>query len=92
MLDFGTIVPTALMTTHMKGLQQSEGKTEIEMLHCHRKWNYRANSEESVAAWPQKQRRQKTNKDDRNKTGGHLGLCIKFILMFTLALVVCTHV
>jgi hypothetical protein len=57
------------MTTHIKGLQQNEGKTEIEMPHCNRKWNYQAYSEESVAACAQKQRRQKTNKDDRNKTG-----------------------
>jgi hypothetical protein len=48
------------MTTHFKGLQQNEGKTEIE------NWNYRAYSKELVAACAQKQRRQKTNKDDRN--------------------------
>ena len=68
MVDFGTIVPTSLMTTHVKGLHQNEEKTEIEMSHCDRKWNYQAHSEESVAACAQKQRRQKTSKDDRNKT------------------------
>ena len=36
------------------------------MSHCDRKWK---NSEESVAACAHKQRRQKTNKDDRNITG-----------------------
>ena len=51
MVDFGTIVPTSLMTTHVKGLQQNEGITEIDMSHCDRKWNYRAHSEESVAAY-----------------------------------------
>ena len=51
MVDFGTVVPTSLMTTHVKGLQENEGKTEIEMSHCDRKWNYRAHSEESVAAY-----------------------------------------
>ena len=69
MVDFGTIVPTSLMTTHVKGLHQNEEKTEIDMSHCDRKWNYRAHSEESVAAYARKQRRQKTNKDDRNITG-----------------------
>ena len=69
MVDFGTVVPTSLLTTHVKGLQENEGKTEIEMSHCDRKWNYQAYSEESVAACAQKQRRQKTNKDDRNITG-----------------------
>ena len=39
------------------------------MSHCDSKWKYRAYSEESVAACAQKQRRQKTNKDDRNITG-----------------------
>ena len=69
MVDFGTILPTSLMTTHVKGLQQNEGITEIDMSHCDRKWNYRAHSEDSVAACAQKQRRQKTTKDNRNKTG-----------------------
>jgi hypothetical protein len=26
MVDFGTIVQTSLMTTHVKGLEQNEGK------------------------------------------------------------------
>jgi hypothetical protein len=68
MVDFGTILPTSLMTTHIKGLQQNEGITDIDLSHCDRKWNYRAHSEESVVAYAQKQRRQKTNKDDRNTT------------------------
>jgi hypothetical protein len=50
MVDFGTIIPASLMTTHIKGLQQNEGKTEIEMFHCDRKWNCQGHSEESVAA------------------------------------------
>jgi hypothetical protein len=57
------------MTTHVKGLQQNEGITEIDMSHWDRKWNYRAHIKESVAAYARKQRRQKTNKDDRNITG-----------------------
>ena len=69
MVDFGTVVPTSLLTTHVKGLQENEGKTEMEMSHCDRKRNYRAYSEESVAACAQKQRRQKTNKDDINMRG-----------------------
>ncbi len=39
------------------------------MSHEDRKWNQRAYVEESDAACAQKQRRQKTNKDDRNITG-----------------------
>ena len=68
MIDFGTVAPTSLLTTHIKVLQQNEGKTEIGMSHSYRKWNYRAHAE-SVAACAQKQRRQKTNKDNRNMKG-----------------------
>ena len=39
MVDFGPIVRTSLMTTHVKGLHQNEEKTEIEMSHCDRKRN-----------------------------------------------------
>ena len=38
------------------------------MVHSDSKWNYRAHAK-SVAAYAQKQRRQKTNKDDRNMKG-----------------------
>ena len=40
MEDFATIAPNSQMTTHVKGLQQNVGKTEIEMSHSDRKWNY----------------------------------------------------
>ena len=63
------IGPTSLMTTRIKGLQQNEGKTDIEMSHSDRKWNYRAHGKESVAACTQKQRQQKKPKDDRNMKG-----------------------
>jgi hypothetical protein len=42
--------------------------TEIDMSHSDRKWNYRAHAE-SVAAYAQKQRQQKTNKDKRYMKG-----------------------
>ena len=80
MVEFGTILLNSLMTTHVKGLQQNEGITEIDMSHCDRKWNYRAHSKESVAAYARKQRRQKTNKDDMNITDIHI--------LFSLALAV----
>ena len=69
MVDFGTNTPTKLMTTHIKSLKQNEGITEIEMSHSDRKWNYQAHGEVSVVAYAQKQRQQKTNKDDRNMKG-----------------------
>jgi hypothetical protein len=37
---FTTIPPKSQMTTHIKGLQQNVWKTEIEMSHSDRKWNY----------------------------------------------------
>jgi hypothetical protein len=69
MVDFGTIAPTSLMTTHVKDMQQNEGRTEKEKSHSIKKWNCQAHGEQSLAAFVQKQRRQKTNKDDRNVNG-----------------------
>ena len=40
MEDFATIATTSQMTTHVKGLQQNVGTTEIEVTHSNRKWNY----------------------------------------------------
>jgi hypothetical protein len=50
------IGPTSLMTTSIKRLQQNEGKTDMEMSHSDRKWNYRAHGKESDVAYAQKQR------------------------------------
>jgi hypothetical protein len=64
MEDFATVAPKSQMTTHVKGPQQNVEKTEIDISHS------AGNRiiEESVAACAQKQRRQKTNEDNRKKT------------------------
>ena len=70
MVDSATIVPNSLVTVHVLGRQQNEEKNEIEISHCDRKWYYWAHGEESVVQVTE-------------KAGGHVLLCIKFILAKT---------
>jgi hypothetical protein len=62
--NFGTFAPTSQMSTHIKGLQHNVGKRKLR---CH---ILTGNGiiEESVAACAQKQRQQKTSKDNRKQT------------------------
>jgi hypothetical protein len=48
MVDFGTIVPSPLMTAHIKVCYTNEEKPDID-----RKWNHREHGEELVATCAQ---------------------------------------
>ena len=82
MIDSATIVPTSLVTVHFKGLQQNEGKTEIE-------FHIMIGNGTIEHMVKSQMRRAYKSKDDRKQvkakkqTGGHVLLCIKFILAKT---------